>query len=323
MPVGADEEFFEVPSHVACVALVVGLLAKRCVDGVTVRTVDVHLRRQGEGDAIALFGEGANLLMRAGLLRAELVAWEADDGEVIVFGVETLEIGILPGQATGAGHVDHQQASAVGDITQRCGRAVNHVEVEVEEVAHDCSKRPPHFNHCPVRTKPQMAPPSRWAMQVRMETSAGDILLTLYHGNAPDTVANFVKLVSEGYYDGLHFHRVIADFMLQGGCPHSKDPMSRRAGTGGPGWQIPCEPSALALKHDRPGILSMANAGRDTGGSQFFITTVATPWLNGNHAVFGEVSEGMDVVKAIEACQKMPGDRPASPQKIVRCTLIE
>ena len=261
--------------------------------------------------------------MRAGLLRPELVAWEADDGEVIVFSVETLEIGILPGQATGAGHVDHQQASAVGDITQRCGRAVNHVEVEVEEVAHDCSKRPPHFNHCPVRTKPQMAPPSRWAMQVRMETSAGDILLTLYHGNAPDTVANFVKLVSEGYYDGLHFHRVIADFMLQGGCPHSKDPMSRRAGTGGPGWQIPCEPSALALKHDRPGILSMANAGRDTGGSQFFITTVATPWLNGNHAVFGEVSEGMDVVKAIEACQKMPGDRPASPQKIVRCTLIE
>ena len=289
----------------------------------TVRTVDVHLRRQGEGDAIALFGEGANLLMRAGLLRPELVAWEADDGEVVVFSVETLEIGILPGQATGAGHVDHQQASAVGDITQRCGGAVNHVNVEVKEVAHDCSKRPPHFNHCPVRTKPQMAPPSRWAMQVRMETSAGDILLTLYHGNAPDTVANFVKLVSEGYYDGLHFHRVIADFMLQGGCPHSKDPMSRRAGTGGPGWQIPCEPSALALKHDRPGILSMANAGRDTGGSQFFITTVATPWLNGNHAVFGEVSEGMDVVKAIEACQKMPGDRPASPQKIVRCTLIE
>ena len=288
-----------------------------------VRTVDVHLHRQGEGDAIALFGEGANLLMRARLLRPELVAWEADDGEVVVFSVETLEIGILPGQATGAGHVDHQQASTVGDVTQRCGRAVNHVEVEVEEVAHDCSKRPPHFNHCPVRTKPQMAPPSRWAMQVRMETSAGDILLTLYHGNAPDTVANFAKLVSEGYYDGLHFHRVIADFMLQGGCPHSKDPMSRRAGTGGPGWQIPCEPSALALKHDRPGILSMANAGRDTGGSQFFITTVATPWLNGNHAVFGEVSEGMDVVKAIEACQKMPGDRPASPQKIVRCTLIE
>jgi len=114
-------------------------------------------------------------------------------------------------------------------------------------------------------------------MQVQMQTSAGDILLNLYDGSAPDTVANFVKLVRDGYYDGLHFHRVIEQFMLQGGCPHSRDPNSRRAGTGGPGWQIPCEASALAMKHDRPGILSMANAGPNTGGSQFFITTVATP----------------------------------------------
>ena len=143
------------------------------------------------------------------------------------------------------------------------------------------------------------------------------------HGSAPDTVANFVKLVEMGHYDGLHFHRVIQDFMIQGGCPHSKDPMSRRAGTGGPGWQIPCEPSALALKHDKPGVLSMANAGRNTGGSQFFLTTVATPWLNGNHAVFGAVSEGMDVVHAIERCRKLPGDRPAEPQQIIRCSLVE
>ena len=84
-------------------------------------------------------------------------------------------------------------------------------------------------------------------MQVLMETSAGNIVIDLFHGSAPDTVANFVKLVEMGHYDGLHFHRVIQDFMIQGGCPHSKDPMSRRAGTGGPGWQIPCEPSALAL----------------------------------------------------------------------------
>ena len=102
-----------------------------------------------------------------------------------------------------------------------------------------------------------------------MKTSAGDILIKLYADEAPQTVANFVKLVESGHYNGLHFHRVIEDFMIQGGCPHSSDPMSRRAGTGGPGWQIPCEPSALALKHDRPGILSMANAGRNTGGSQF------------------------------------------------------
>ena len=156
-----------------------------------------------------------------------------------------------------------------------------------------------------------------------MKTSAGDILIKLYADEAPETVGNFVKLVEMGHYNGLHFHRVIEDFMIQGGCPHSKDPMSRRAGTGGPGWQIPCEASALALKHDRPGVLSMANAGRNTGGSQFFLTTVATPWLNGNHAVFGAVSEGMDVVKAIEGCQKMPGDRPAQPQQIISCSVVQ
>jgi len=160
-------------------------------------------------------------------------------------------------------------------------------------------------------------------MQVQMETSAGNIMIELFHGSAPDTVANFVELVNQGFYDGLHFHRVIEDFMIQGGCPNSKDPMARGAGTGGPGWKIPCEASALALKHDTPGILSMANAGKNTGGSQFFLTTVATPWLNGNHAVFGKVVEGMDIVKTIEGCQKLPGDRPKVPQKIIQCTVVE
>tara|TARA_B100001564_G_scaffold345115_1_gene343401 strand:+ start:814 stop:1296 length:483 start_codon:yes stop_codon:yes gene_type:complete len=160
-------------------------------------------------------------------------------------------------------------------------------------------------------------------MQVMMKTSAGDILIKLYNEKAPKTVENFVKLVKMGHYDGLHFHRVIQDFMIQGGCPHSSDPMSRRAGTGGPGWNIPCESSALNLKHDKPGILSMANAGRDTGGSQFFLTTVATPWLNGNHAVFGEVVEGMNVVSTIENCRKLPGDRPAEPQQIISCKLVQ
>ena len=154
-------------------------------------------------------------------------------------------------------------------------------------------------------------------MQVMMKTSAGDILIKLYTDEAPETVGNFVKLVEMGHYNGLHFHRVIEDFMIQGGCPHSKDPMSRRAGTGGPGWQIPCEASALALKHDRPGILSMANAGRDSGGSQFFITTVPTPWLNGGHAVFGEVVGGMAVVKAIENTPTNMRDKPKQPQKII------
>lgn len=152
---------------------------------------------------------------------------------------------------------------------------------------------------------------------VMMQTSAGDITIRLFTDQAPDTTANFLKLVDMGYYNGLHFHRVIEQFMIQGGCPHSKDPMSPRAGTGGPGWQIPCETSALALKHDKPGILSMANAGRNTGGAQFFLTTVATPHLNGNHAVFGEVVGGMDVVRSIETCSKLRGDRPAQPQQIM------
>ena len=157
----------------------------------------------------------------------------------------------------------------------------------------------------------------RGMSDVMMQTSAGNIRIRLFTDEAPDTTANFLRLVDSGFYDGLHFHRVIEQFMIQGGCPNSKDPMSRSAGTGGPGWKIPCESSALAMQHDRPGVLSMANAGRNTGGSQFFLTTVATLWLNGNHAIFGEVVEGMDVVKTIENCQKLPGDRPAQPQHII------
>ena len=105
---------------------------------------------------------------------------------------------------------------------------------------------------------------------VHMKTSAGDITIELYTDECPETTGNFLKLVNDGFYDGLHFHRVISNFMIQGGCPHSRDPHNGRAGTGGPGWKIKCEPSALAKKHDKPGIFSMANAGRDSGGSQFF-----------------------------------------------------
>jgi len=158
---------------------------------------------------------------------------------------------------------------------------------------------------------------------VMMETSAGNIKINLFTDEAPETTGNFLKLVDMGFYNGLHFHRVIEDFMIQGGCPHSKDPMSRSAGTGGPGWKIPCERTSLNMKHDRPGIFSMANSGPNTGGSQFFLTTVATPWLNGKHAVFGEVIEGMNIVKGIEACQKMSGDRPSQPQRIVSVSRCE
>ena len=158
---------------------------------------------------------------------------------------------------------------------------------------------------------------------VNMKTSAGDIAIELYTEDCPETTENFLKLVNDGFYNGLHFHRVINNFMIQGGCPHSRDPHNGRAGTGGPGWKIRCEPSALAKKHDRPGIFSMANAGRDSGGSQFFLTTVPTPWLDGNHAVFGHVAKGMEVVKAIENTDTMPGDKPITPQKIIKVEHID
>ena len=151
---------------------------------------------------------------------------------------------------------------------------------------------------------------------VIMQTSAGDIRIRLFTDEAPDTTANFLRLVDDGHYNGLHFHRVIEQFMIQGGCPHSKDPMSPMAGTGGPGWKIPCELVRSIMKHDRPGILSMANAGPNTGGSQFFLTTVATPWLNGNHAIFGEVVDGMNVVKTIEGCRKFQEIAQRNPNKL-------
>ena len=160
-------------------------------------------------------------------------------------------------------------------------------------------------------------------MHVLMETSAGNITIELFHGSAPDTVANFVKLVEDGFYDGLHFHRVIEDFMIQGGCPHSKDPMSRRAGTGGPGWKIPCERSALNLKHDKPGILSMANAGPNTGGSQFFLMPddiTQHTWLDGKHTVFGTITSGCEHVTTLSEVAVDDYDRPILPVVIHSAT---
>ncbi|MEM6393015.1 MAG: peptidylprolyl isomerase [Planctomycetota bacterium] len=125
-----------------------------------------------------------------------------------------------------------------------------------------------------------------------IETSKGTITLDLFDEQAPETVGNFEKLAADGFYDGLKFHRVIPDFMIQGGCPLG-------TGTGDPGYKFDDEPGALAGKHDGPGVLSMANAGPNTNGSQFFITHVATPWLDGKHGVFGKVTDGQDVVNAI------------------------
>lgn len=124
-----------------------------------------------------------------------------------------------------------------------------------------------------------------------IETSKGTIRLELFDDKVPKTVGNFEKLVNKGFYNGLKFHRVIKDFMIQTGCP-------RGTGTGGPGYTFADE-FHPELKHSGPGILSMANAGPNTNGSQFFITHVATPWLDGKHSVFGRVIEGQDVVDKI------------------------
>ncbi len=146
-----------------------------------------------------------------------------------------------------------------------------------------------------------------------LHTDLGDITLRLFADKTPQTVNNFVFLSRQGFYDGVIFHRVIANFMAQGGDPTG-------TGRGGPGYRFADE-FHPELKHDKPGILSMANAGPNTNGSQFFITHVPTPWLDGKHTVFGEVIEGIDVLYSI------PARNPAHPRtpgvKILRVTIHE
>jgi cyclophilin family peptidyl-prolyl cis-trans isomerase len=138
-----------------------------------------------------------------------------------------------------------------------------------------------------------------------VETTLGTIKIELFAKEAPDTVKNFVTLAEKGYYDGVIFHRVIPGFMIQGGDPTG-------TGRGGPGYTI-LDEFHPKLRHSKAGILSMANAGPDTGGSQFFITLGATPHLDDRHAVFGQVIEGQDVVKKIGDVPRGPGDRPNTP----------
>jgi len=131
-----------------------------------------------------------------------------------------------------------------------------------------------------------------------IETARGTIEAELYDEEAPGTVANFEKLANDGFYDGTRFHRVIKGFVIQGGDPLSRDPTNRRVGTGGPGYTIKCETHRNVHRHVA-GTLSMAHAGKDTGGSQFFIAHAPQPHLDGVHTVFGQVTSGMDVVLAI------------------------
>ncbi len=137
-------------------------------------------------------------------------------------------------------------------------------------------------------------------MYAIINTAKGTMKVELYEKEVPGTVANFVKLAKDGFYNGLRFHRVIPDFVIQGGCPYSRNVGDPRVGTGGPGWTIKCETKAEKQYHDR-GVLSMAHAGKDTGGSQFFIchNRENTQHLDGVHTCFGKVVEGMDVIDKI------------------------
>ena len=145
------------------------------------------------------------------------------------------------------------------------------------------------------------------------ETSEGTFQVELFEDKAPATTKNFTDLVEKGYYDGLVFHRVIEGFMIQGGCPEG-------TGMGGPGYQIPDEFHA-ELRHETPGVLSMANSGPNTGGSQFFVTLAATPWLDDRHAVFGRVVEGMDVVDRIGTTATGARDRPVEEKTVIAVRL--
>lgn len=135
-----------------------------------------------------------------------------------------------------------------------------------------------------------------------IHTSKGVMKVQLYDDDAPGTVENFVTLAGKGFYDGLAFHRVIPDFVIQGGCPFSKDMGDPRVGTGGPGYKIKCELTGTKQYHDR-GVLSMAHAGKDTGGSQFFVchSRSNTKHLDGKHTCFGKVVEGEEVIDLIRA----------------------
>lgn len=144
-------------------------------------------------------------------------------------------------------------------------------------------------------------------------TNKGNFAVELFEDRAPITAGNFIDLVEKGFYDGVIFHRVIDGFMIQGGDPTG-------TGRGGPGYTIDDE-FHPELRHDSEGILSMANAGPNTGGSQFFITLAPTPWLDDRHAVFGKVVEGMDVVREIGKVPTLPGDRPVDEVKIETITL--
>ena len=152
-------------------------------------------------------------------------------------------------------------------------------------------------------------------VKIQIETTKGNIHADLYSKEVPKTVENFLALTRKGFYEGIIFHRVLPNFMIQTGDPTG-------TGTGGPGYTFKDEFSPN-LRHDKQGTLSMANSGPNTNGSQFFITEVPTPWLDNKHSVFGQVTEGMEVVRAIASAERDGQDKPLEPISIEKITILE
>ncbi len=165
------------------------------------------------------------------------------------------------------------------------------------------------------KQEPITAGKDKEIVKVKIETTMGDIEIDLFAKKAPKTVENFVKLAKSGYYDGIIFHRVIPGFMVQTGDPTG-------TGTGGPGYTFADEFNP-ELTHDGPGVLSMANAGPNTNGSQFFITEAATPWLDGRHSVFGKVSKGIEVVHSIANVARDGNDKPVQQIAMKKVTVLD
>ena len=159
-------------------------------------------------------------------------------------------------------------------------------------------------------------------VSVKLITNQGEITLEMYPEKAPETVSNFVKLAKQGFYDGTKFHRIIKDFMIQGGDPLSKEESQKTSwGTGGPGYSFDDEPNDLTLVS---GVIAMANSGPNTNGSQFFIITAeATPWLQGLHTGFGKVVSGLDIIEKIENVKVGPTDQPLEDMEIKSIEIIE
>ena len=174
------------------------------------------------------------------------------------------------------------------------------------------AEQPPQAPAQQMQTTPTQGQKNHLAV---FETNKGNFTVELFEDKAPITAKNFITLANKGFYNNLIFHRVIDKFMIQSGDPKGN-------GTGGPGYAIPDE-FGPGLKHSSEGVLSMANAGPNTGGSQFFITLAPTPWLDGKHAIFGKVVNGMDVVHAIGKAKTGTNDRPVDPIVITKITITE